>query len=116
MKRILSCLLVAFACFGCSTKKSVRIGIDPTWYPLELDGKEANVFAFVDELLQEISRTSRVNFQRVSFSWDDLLLNMEQGNCEAVVSSMTPLVYNLDKYNFSPLFLETGPVLIVQKG
>ena len=109
--------LVLIALVGCSSAKDpYSIGIDPTWYPLRLMGRESNVSAFTVELLREISRVEKIQFKQITRSWDNLLTCLEEGRCQAVISSLYPHLFHLDRYQFSEVFLETGPVLIVRNG
>ena len=100
---------------GCSSGgKTYRVGVDPTWYPLDLMGKEANVFAFSNDILKEVSRLEGVYFKRVNMSWDNLLIGLKEGTYDGMLSSLHPYIYNLSSYDFSELMLHTGPVLVVR--
>ncbi len=111
-------LALLCACFSCSSPsnlKTYRIGFDPSFYPVHLKGKEANVFAFSSELLKEIGQIKKVHFERVSVSWDNLLWGLKENKYEAMISAMQPYNFNLSKYSFSDIFLPTGPVLVVRR-
>lgn len=95
-------------------KKHYLIGVDSSWYPLELMGKESNVSAFSIELLKEISKVEGIYFKRVNKNWDDLLKSLLDGECDGVLTSFYPYIFRLSQYRFSKLFLQTGPVLIVR--
>ena len=100
---------------GCSSKgKTYTIGVDPYWFPLDLQGKEANVFAFSNELLYEISRHEGINFDRINQNWDNLSLGLEEEKYDAILASIHPYIYQLKKYSFSDLYMNTGPVLIIK--
>ena len=116
MRRIFSffALLVIAGC-GSFDKKSYSIGVDPSFFPMELQGKEANVFAFCNELLQELAKLKGVQFERVNTSWDNLLMGLREKKYQAMISPMPPLLFNKEKYDFSKLFLPSGPVLIVRQ-
>ncbi|CCB88177.1 substrate-binding periplasmic protein [Simkania negevensis] len=108
-------IILSLAFVGCGSKgKTYTVGVDPTWFPLNLMGKELNVFAFSNELLLEISRHEGINFQRLNLSWDNLTMGLEEGKCDAILSSVYPYVFELKKYDFSDLYLNTGPVLLVK--
>ena len=98
-----------------SQKKSYTIGIDPSFFPLDLMGKEVNLFAFSNELLYEISRIEGVSLKRVNMSWDNLLTGLDEKKYDGILSSMYPYAHVLNKYRFSNLFLHTGPVLVSRK-
>lgn len=113
--RIFLLIVLSLTLVGCGSKgKTYTVGVDPTWFPLNLMGKEPNVFAFSNELLLEISRHEGINFERVNMSWDNLSLGLEEKKYDAILSSIYPYVYELKKYDFSDLYLNTGPVLVVK--
>lgn len=93
--------------------KTYRVGIDPSWYPVNMQGKEANVYAFANELLAAIGKEEGVYFERVTTSWDNLIFGLKQGHYEGMLSSMTPRVFLERTYTFSDSFLSIGPVLVV---
>lgn len=108
------CLLMLTSC-GKSSSSRYRIGVDPSWFPLELQGKEANVFAFTNELLTEIAKLENIKIERVDMSWDNLILGLKDETYDAMLSSMQPYVFNLEKYQFSNIYLPSGPVIIMRK-
>lgn len=91
----------------------MRIAIDPSFFPLKLAGKEGELFAFTNDLILEVSKRKNVQFERVTMSWDNLLDGLNRSNYQAIISSMEPHVFNENKYAFSDIFLQTGPILIV---
>src|SRR3990167_2082609 len=107
--------LISLIClFGCSSASTPhRVGIDPSFFPLDVAGKDANVYAFTNELLQEIGRLKRLNIERINTNWDSILFGLQEEKYDAIISSMRPYVYNLGKYRFSAIFLPSGPILVV---
>ena len=120
LEKLTLLILTLFSLFlgGCSGKvfsKVYHVGVDPTFFPVELTGQTVNVFAFMNELFQEISKDRGVEIVRINLSWDNLLLGLKLGKCEGVISSLPPNLVNLTKYTFSDAVLRTGPVLVVPK-
>ncbi|MCB1115314.1 MAG: transporter substrate-binding domain-containing protein [Chlamydiia bacterium] len=117
MKRILMIAVLATLFVSCATKgKTYRIGIDPSYYPAQFSGKEANVYAFSKELLRAISAEEGVFFETVGMSWDNLVFGLKDKKYEGILSAMTPRIHLERTYRFSESFLSTGPVLVVRKG
>lgn len=117
MRRYCSLLMLTLMLWGCDSKHEVyRVGMDPSWYPLDLAGKTTHVYAFANELLQEIARVEKVSFQRVNQSWDNLVYGLKGKDYDAILSSLQPSILNEKTFAFSNLFLQTGAVLIVPKG
>lgn|SRR3990167_4789727 len=108
-------LVVTLATEGCAKKeKRYRIGVDPSWYGVELDGKQTNVYAFSNELLQEIAKIKKVNFDRVNMSWDNIVQGLIEKKYDGILSSITPYPSNESTYLFSDIYLQTGPVLLLR--
>ncbi len=106
--------LISLIC-GCSSSssKSIKIGIDPTFYPLQSGNKDIYVFAFFNELLEEIARLKKIRIERINRSWDNLIEGLNKHEYDIVFSIMEPRIYNEEMYSFSPIILSTGPVAIV---
>jgi polar amino acid transport system substrate-binding protein len=114
-KRLLLLLFAALALSACGSKgKTYRIGVDANWYPLNLMGKEASIYAFTDELLRAISHEEEVFFERINVSWDNLILGLKENHYDGMLSSIAPRVFMQTVYEFSEPFLHTGPVLVVR--
>ncbi|MCH9612074.1 MAG: ABC transporter arginine-binding protein 1 [Chlamydiia bacterium] len=117
---ILSLVVLVFSLVGasgCSRShgKVYKVGVDPSWFGLELMGKEANVYAFASELLTEISKESGVDLARINMSWDNLTDGLRRGEYQAILASFNPTVIAEKSFSFSEIALETGPVLVVGK-
>lgn len=106
-------------CFGCtdSSPSSAhwKIGIDPSWYPLNLGPREVNVTAFSTELLTLIGEKEHLDLTRVTVNWDDLMEGLQNGEYQAILSSMPPYLFNQKKFDFSQVYLPLGPVLVVRE-
>lgn len=107
--------VVMLTTLGCNKKeKQYRIGVDPSWYGVELDGKQPNVYAFSNELLQEIAKIKKNHFDRVNMAWDNIVQGLKERKYEGILSSLTPYPSNESTYHFSEIFLQTGPVLLLR--
>ncbi len=87
--------------------------MDQSWYPLLLDGKENNLTAFSTELLQEIGKKEEIAFSKAAVGWDVLMEGLKKGEYIAILFSMPPYNFNQQTFDFSDLYLKTGPVLVV---
>jgi polar amino acid transport system substrate-binding protein len=104
------CLLSACSS---SSKNNYEIAVDPLWYPLELRGRENNVMGFSTDLLKEIARVRPIQFSLLTTNWDTLYLGLKQKKYQGILSSLFPYNFNQKDYDFSRLYLKTGPVLVV---
>ena len=64
------------ACSPSTSSKVYVVARDPTWFPLQLMGKQDNVFAFSDDLLEAISSEDGFSVEMVNANWDNLLYNL----------------------------------------
>jgi polar amino acid transport system substrate-binding protein len=110
-------VLVCCAFFlSCDGKKPAdydyTIALDPAWYSLEAPGREAELTAFTTELILEIGKLEGVNIGVYQRSWSNLMYALQEEECDAICSTMQPYLFYEKLYNFSNLYLMTGPVLV----
>ncbi len=108
--------LFILLCFfmGCSAvKEEYSVALDPSWAPLFLEGKEKQITAFSTELLQQVGNREDIIFKKFTVSWDQLLTGLQEKKYDAILSSVQPYAFNAKLYDFSNIYLSTGPVLIV---
>jgi len=110
-------LLIAVFLSSCSCGNKNRggefkIGVDPTWSPLNFEELQPYVNGYTEEFLQEVSRFGGIEFEKITVGWANLLQGLNTGEYEAVLCSVPPYNFNLAKYDFTENFLELGPVLI----
>ena len=74
LKRVCIFLLLAILLASCETRgKTYRIGVDPSYYPAPLGGKEANVYAFSKNIPPHTQgKTSRYSLLRKYLSRNPL--------------------------------------------
>jgi polar amino acid transport system substrate-binding protein len=107
-------LLLCGSCSNIASEKIYRIGVDTSWYPLDLMGKEAAVFAFSNDLLNAIAEKEGLLVQLDTVSWDSLLYYVNQQKDDGALVSILPVLQYDDLYSFSDPYLMTGPVLVVR--
>lgn len=112
----LSIYLSGCSCNGSKAGKKYYIGIDPSFYPLELELNKKNVYGYSQEILLEMAEELNIRFFVVKANYNSLFNGLEMNTYEAVMSSKYPHSFSTDKYNFSDVFLETGYCLIVKEG
>ncbi len=114
-------LTLALVFTACNPKESgkidarPKIGVDPTWSPLNFGAQTPYVNGFVDELLRDIADELDIEFNKIRVNPGDLLSGLDEGVYDAVLTSLPPYTFNVAKYDFSKNFLATGPVFIVPK-
>lgn len=105
-------LLILTAC-GSSSKNTNTIAVDPAFYSIEALGREKNILGFLTDLLSEMSQRAKTPLPLETVSWNALFDGLEEGQYRGVISGMPPYNFNENTYSFSPVFLQTGPVLVV---
>jgi polar amino acid transport system substrate-binding protein len=105
---------------SCSSQKELHktlyfIGRDNSWYPLQLLGRERNLVAFSNDLMSLIAKEIDLRFQWVETSPNALFEGLDNGSYDAVLTSIRPNILNQQRYVFSELVFEIGPVLVVRQ-
>jgi polar amino acid transport system substrate-binding protein len=108
---VVSCIFF-LSCGSNKADYDYTIALDPGWYALEAPGREADLTAFTTELIIEISKLERVKIGVYERSWSNLMYALQEGQCDAICSTMQPYLFYEKLYNFSNLYLMTGPVLV----
>lgn len=106
-------LLLFGSCGTNSSQKEYTIAIDPSWYPLNLMGREKQLHGFTIDLLQEIAAYKKITIFKVRENWDNLIPHLQQEKYDAILSSLQPYLFYEKQYDFSSPFLLIGPVLVV---
>jgi len=117
------CLLVVAAGVVRSCSRATRaiigssytIARDPTWYPINMVGKEKAILAFSNDLLTEIAKKEGLKFQLIAATSYTLFEDLKDGRFDAVLTSLMPTPVNRTRYLFSEPFFKIGSVLILPK-
>lgn len=96
-------------------KQLYVIGRDSTWYPEDLMGKERNLQAFTNDLFNAVGQETKLRFAWLEAASSSLVDGLGSDLYDAILSSMQPNFLNQNKYLFSELIFQLGPVLIVRK-
>ncbi len=108
----LLCLAFLAACSSNSNSHSFRIGVDKSFFPIDSMGQEKNMFGFTQDVLAEVAAKHDLNIVYVPINWDNVISSIKDKKTDAVVSTLRPYVFYKKDFDFSSLFLPTGPVLI----
>jgi polar amino acid transport system substrate-binding protein len=117
MKLFFKFILIFLTIFltSCGGKKSdfdYKIALDPSWYSLSLPGRESNLTAFTCELLEAVGKIEKVSIGVYQRSWSNLVFGLQEGEYNAICTTLEPYLFYEKMYNFSDLYLMTGPVLV----
>ncbi len=113
MKKILFCLAIVFL-ISCKEKtKPFSIALDRSWFSLALNGQEANLNGFINDLLLEITKDKNIYFEVIDNNFDELTQDLEKKKYAAILSAIEPYNFNKAKYDFSKEIIKTGFVLVI---
>lgn len=117
MNRAIQCIIFSFLFFitacSSSSNKTFTIGVDPDFYSIEAIGREKNIMGFATDLMSEVSQHTKLSIHLKPVNWNTLFAGMQKKQYQAVFSGMPPYNFTEELYSFSPIFLKTGPVLVV---
>lgn len=113
--RIMVLISLLFVC-GCSSKsnKKYRIAIDMSWYSLDTMEKGQNITGFSRELLEQMAISENMNIELIPVNWDYLMEGLQKKSYDAILSSLPPLLIYQELYQFSDLYLATGPCIVLR--
>lgn len=110
------------------SSKVYRIAIDESWYPLDLFNEKEDLLAFSEELIQTIAKKQNISLQLIQVGSENLFTGLDEGEYEAVLSSLIVLEKNganyaftssvgieenSESYIFSNSYYLLGPVIVV---
>lgn len=114
MLKKISILLLLSLLYCCGSKNHPqKVALDPSWYPLDLEDRNAQLLGFSTEILQKVSK--KIPLAKLTVDAHYLLEDLLQGKYEAVLSSFPPYNFNKDRFDFSESYLMLGPVIVVDK-
>lgn len=113
LKKISTLLLLALLCCCGSKNHPQRVALDPSWHPLDLEDRNAQLVGFSTEILQKVSK--KLPLAKITTDAHYLLEDLLQGKYEAALSSFPPYNFNKDRFDFSESYLMLGPVIVVNK-
>jgi polar amino acid transport system substrate-binding protein len=104
--------LLLSCCGGKSKSYQYEIALDASWYSLEAPGRSTNLTAFTAELIEAIGKIERTSIAVYRRSWNNLMYGLQDNEYNAICSTLQPYLFYEKLYDFSDLFLMTGPVLV----
>lgn len=114
-KYIIICLILLAGCAK-EEERTYRIARDPSWFPTELLGREHAITVFSDELIRDIGRLEEFRVAIYGLQGHALLTKLQHREIDAILSSAPPIPQFRKYYDFSNVYLYTGPVLVVPEG
>jgi len=95
---------------------TMRIGIDPSWYPMNFGNQSVYVNGFIEDLLLAFTQHTGLKIEKIEDNTGDLFAGLKNKQYDAILTTMDPYPFHLAQYDFSHNILPLGPVLIVASG
>ena len=114
--RLFGIYIFLFSLFSsCDTASSARfqIFIDPTWASLGENSQTNSIKAFSIELTEEIAKIENLTIVIYDKNGNNLLPSLQNKSCEGILTKMEPHLFYEKQYDFSDVYLLTGPVLVI---
>ncbi len=115
-RRLLILIFTIFlfcSCSGDYRNGKYTVGIDTSWFGVDMGAQQSNVTGFSRELLKEISKLKKIKLSLVYVNWDLLLPNLKEKLYNGILSPLYPYLFNQTYFDFSQPYLLTGPVLVL---
>ena len=108
-------VLLFAGCYQGKNNTVLRLGMDPSFIPLNTMGQEIHLAGYCSELFQEVGKNQDESIELIKFSWDDLLPQLKSDKLDGIITTMTPYTFYKKEFIFSDPLINTGPVLISKK-
>lgn len=97
------------------TPKSIVIGIDATFQPMEYTASEGAFMGYDIDLGNRIGEKWGTTVSFKNIPWDDLFKALDDKKIDMIMSSVTITDERKQKYDFSDPYLNAGQVILTQK-
>ena len=108
--------LLLGACSTWAPKKVISIGIDPTFTMSPVGNKQGQVFAFTNELLEEVFKDTRFSINYIQLSYNNMVDHIDDCKVDFIVSSLPQTLEDKDIFNYTSMFLSLGEVFVTRNG
>lgn len=136
MKKIMYIILVlllgSILLLGCGKKKDkevsqnvlskiksegvMKIGLDDSYPPMEFRNEKNNLVGFDIDLANEIGKKIGVKVEFVTTEWSGILLALESGKFDAIISSLSITEEREKNIGFTKPYVVGGLVVAIKKG
>jgi len=118
IRKSLILLTICLVVSGCAPRveDKVRIGRDTSGFPANFGGREKAVSAFSDDLMRAIASEEDLPISLVAVNWETMFHQLSRDRIDGMLSAMPPIPEYRALYDFSDIYLYTGPVLMVREG
>lgn len=93
----------------------LKIGVDDAFPPMEYRNEKGEIIGFDVDLAKEIGRRIGVAIEWVPTAWDGVILALQSGKFDIILSSMTITEERAKKVDFSPPYIYGAQIIAVRE-
>ncbi|MCR4401346.1 MAG: basic amino acid ABC transporter substrate-binding protein [Firmicutes bacterium] len=93
----------------------LRIGVDDAFPPMEYRDEKGKLIGFDVDLADEIGRRIGVAIEWVPTAWDGVILALQSGKFDIILSSMTITEERAKMIDFSPPYIQGAQIVVVRE-
>lgn len=121
---IIAVLMVSSVVWGASGDGSlekiraagvIRIGVDDAFPPMEYRDEKGNLIGFDVDLADEIGQRLGVDIVWVPTAWDGVILALQSGKFDMILSTLTITDERAEKIDFSPPYIYGAQIIVVKQ-
>ncbi len=93
----------------------IRIGVDDAFPPMEYRDEKGNLIGFDVDLADEIGKRLGVDIVWVPTAWDGVILALQSGKFDIILSTLTITDERAEKIDFSPPYIYGAQIIVVKQ-
>lgn len=124
MPMVIALLAVTTVAWGASSDDSwerikaagvIRIGVDDAFPPMEYRDEKGNLIGFDVDLANELGKRLGVEIVWVPTAWDGVILALQSGKFDMILSTLTITEERAQKIDFSPPYIYGAQIVVVRE-
>jgi polar amino acid transport system substrate-binding protein len=93
----------------------IRIGVDDAFPPMEYRDEKGNLIGFDVDLADEIGKRLGIDIVWVPTAWDGVILALQSGKFDMILSTLTITDERAEKIDFSPPYIYGAQIIVVKQ-
>jgi len=108
-------LLAAMSLTALAAPKSIKVGTDATWPPMEMVDANKKIVGYDIDFLNAVAKEAGIAVEFKNTAWDGIFAGLDSGQYDAIISSVTITDERKAKYDFTEPYTSIGQILVVPK-
>jgi polar amino acid transport system substrate-binding protein len=112
-----SVILLGLFLFPCaiSAQMKIKVGVDPTYPPMESLDEAGNMVGFDIDLIKAVAKAGDFAVSLVNVGWEEIFAELQTCQIDAIVSCVTVLATRKETMDFSIPYYDSPQVIAVQR-